>query len=578
MRMLHHCFPLETITSLLSVPNTIVIFLVPIQMVFSPQLCSYTRVPRAKGSCIQVQAFNPDLLSHIESLQKKLDDAQTRESHYYDRMIQEAQQRRDLESRMERGRFIAVLINGNHKLFRNDLLLDGLSGGIEAGKQLRASVRSFHECNPLHRAQDKILVYISADLKHLSQVCGRSDDAHVDLLRRFFVGLNQSDPLTTFVDSGDRSNSCDSLKAMFEFHLQNKHCQHVFFAGFAGCADCSAFIDAFAVADPEFPVKVTELRTTKDRPWTSSQHPLIDFDNILCDVLDVRLGAGPLKTNMTRAAGHYNTAAQNQHPESIIRMPSQHRPMKRLRSDDSTDEDAPPPAYKDLEGLAKYTRIANSPEYDPRRPSMVVEDVRPPQVAFVNQYDQRLDLPVTFDRQFLRYLFIEKPKLCNNHYLRGFCGYGNNCKWDHSVDLSPMEINSLRQKARTSACCDPHCIDAACTLGHECRRPSGQCRMEDCKFLPEQHDLVVEEVFEVDPKTMTRRKSSIAPFRKTNTNDDRSFLRPDVTIKSESSSSNGDYRNLNGIRAADEFLNGLEPNPESASRRFGRKNASDYFD
>jgi hypothetical protein len=59
MRMLHHCFPLETITSLLSVPNTIIIFLVPIQMVFSPQLYSYTRVPRAKGSCIQVQAFNP---------------------------------------------------------------------------------------------------------------------------------------------------------------------------------------------------------------------------------------------------------------------------------------------------------------------------------------------------------------------------------------------------------------------------------------------------------------------------------------------------------------------------------------
>ena len=59
MRCLHHIFPLDTITFLLSVPNTIVIFLVPVHMVLHPQLLSYSHLPRARGSSIQIFAFNP---------------------------------------------------------------------------------------------------------------------------------------------------------------------------------------------------------------------------------------------------------------------------------------------------------------------------------------------------------------------------------------------------------------------------------------------------------------------------------------------------------------------------------------
>lgn len=72
LRILHHYFPLETITSLLSVPNTIVIFLVPIHFVFHPHLCSYSRVTAAKGSSIRVQAFNPLCDQEDEELVKSV--------------------------------------------------------------------------------------------------------------------------------------------------------------------------------------------------------------------------------------------------------------------------------------------------------------------------------------------------------------------------------------------------------------------------------------------------------------------------------------------------------------------------
>jgi hypothetical protein len=59
LRMLHNTFPLDTIKHLLSQPHTIVIFLVPIKLLSHPHLFNYSRLPKARSSCLQILPFDP---------------------------------------------------------------------------------------------------------------------------------------------------------------------------------------------------------------------------------------------------------------------------------------------------------------------------------------------------------------------------------------------------------------------------------------------------------------------------------------------------------------------------------------
>lgn len=59
MRMLHHPFTTEAIQELLSRPETTIIFLVPVQLIFHPHLFAFSRIPKACGSSIQIFPFDP---------------------------------------------------------------------------------------------------------------------------------------------------------------------------------------------------------------------------------------------------------------------------------------------------------------------------------------------------------------------------------------------------------------------------------------------------------------------------------------------------------------------------------------
>lgn len=133
---------------------------------------------------------------------------------------------------------------------------------------------------------------------------------------------------------------------------------------------------------------------------------------------------------------------------------------------------------------------------------------RPSRVIYQNRYGQRLDPPVPCDKDYLNVLYTSKTRLCNNHYLKGYCQYGNNCVWDHSEVLTPLQLDTLRNKARTSACRDPFCKDPDCTLGHMCPR-GATCDIPRCKFLPEMHQIDLSEVYQFNVDTGQKQKVTV---------------------------------------------------------------------
>lgn len=121
-------------------------------------------------------------------------------------------------------------------------------------------------------------------------------------------------------------------------------------------------------------------------------------------------------------------------------------------------------------------------------------------IIYQNQYGQRLDVPLTIDRDYLQFLYDKNSRLCNNFYLKGHCPYGANCEWDHSQKLNKLQLETFRHKARTSNCRNPFCQDPSCPLGHMCPRDK-TCNIPSCKFLPEMHNIDVSQVYEYNVET-----------------------------------------------------------------------------
>ena len=130
-------------------------------------------------------------------------------------------------------------------------------------------------------------------------------------------------------------------------------------------------------------------------------------------------------------------------------------------------------------------------------------------IIYQNQYGQRLDPPLNFDKQYLKHLYEYNSKLCNNFYLKAYCPYGTNCEWDHSQLLTQMQLDTLRHKARTSNCRNAFCIDPQCPLGHMCPR-NGSCNISLCKFLPEMHQIDTSQVFEFNTVTNEKKRVEVS--------------------------------------------------------------------
>ena len=82
-----------------------------------------------------------------------------------------------------------------------------------------------------------------------------------------------------------------------------------------------------------------------------------------------------------------------------------------------------------------------------------------------NKYGQRIDTLTKFDVSETKR--VQKIKMCNVHFLRKDCPYGDECTHEHAYKPNKNELETLRQIARGTPCkYGTSCDDIKCIYGH----------------------------------------------------------------------------------------------------------------
>lgn len=229
--------------------------------------------------------------------------------------------------------------------------------------------------------------------------------------------------------------------AQFNLYYNNAHCQHIIFGGSDG--GHASYLDSYAQARGVND-RITVLLSAHT-PYSlrnaAYQFLTTTFDVFRASKINAKATGPNLGTpgnsiynkaiGSSPAYGDRDTSptiaevveANNANPAT----PKKSRGIKRSSSDEGTPFRRPaPPRYNGPGYVERASGLSdrrspsplatrqhdsdNSNEYRPEDPTLV-DDARPPKTSFVNQKDQRLDVPVRFDKQFLQVLFGTKSRL-----------------------------------------------------------------------------------------------------------------------------------------------------------------------
>ncbi|KIW15332.1 hypothetical protein PV08_05378 [Exophiala spinifera] len=398
----------------------------------------------------------------------ELDMAKDTARTYYQRMVQAESDRSHLQTSTDCDRFLLVLIDGDSMPFLDEFLSRGMEGGEAAGKHLRSSVLDYYKTNPKFHADDRVIIRVYANVRGLSRTLKAakiiSDESTFD---QFIAGFNKSHPLSDYVDAGVHKEAADSklkglLKANFELFYRNRHCQHIFFGGSADNS-YAGFLSPYTL-----PGGINDRVTLVEGPPFAYDLRKVaqGFDRV--SLTTVFRTAKIQVVNGTQAVAGIKRPAPASYGSG--------RPTPSSASTPADNRSSSPPT---------------TPNVSP--------------IIYQNQYGQRLDIPLSYDKEYLKLLYDKNSKLCNNFYLRGNCPFGSSCAWDHSQKLSQTQLDTLRYKARTSNCRNPFCTDPTCCLGHMCPRGNA-CSLPNCKFLPEMHNIDVSRLYEYNTETQEKKE------------------------------------------------------------------------
>lgn len=96
-----------------------------------------------------------------------------------------------------------------------------------------------------------------------------------------------------------------------------------------------------------------------------------------------------------------------------------------------------------------------------------------------NRAGQRVDPILKYDKEAVDK--VRRLKMCNIHFLRNECPYGEKCTHRHDKAPTPKELEILRVVARMACCRNGSaCEDPKCIYGHRCQAPE---RMDKAKYL-----------------------------------------------------------------------------------------------
>lgn len=82
-----------------------------------------------------------------------------------------------------------------------------------------------------------------------------------------------------------------------------------------------------------------------------------------------------------------------------------------------------------------------------------------------NKYGQRVDPTLIYDRESVKKM--RQLHLCQNHFLRGNCTYGDGCTNRHDYKPTKNDLHTLKAVARQTPCkFGTECDEPLCTYGH----------------------------------------------------------------------------------------------------------------
>ncbi|MCJ1357228.1 MAG: hypothetical protein MMC33_007224 [Icmadophila ericetorum] len=425
----------------------------------------------------------------------------------------------------ERDAFVLVLIDGDGMIFEDRLLQKGEVGGKEAAGILWLAVKDYvHQNLPNLSSDYKIVTRIYANLKGLGEVCSRSGlVSGAIVLEDFARGFTGSKQLFDFVDVGSGKDRADdkicgkrrwgepvrnaqlkNLVELFKLHLYNCHCRHILF----GCSHDNGYarlledlIEQQTLSqitllegvpfERELATLVTKYQTTKfPNLFRTSK---IDLYQNQYHQLPLRQRQSPEMVSQPTAsspqpmtnhtahanhANHANLANLANHGNYTNQIPpfaaSNQAAIARAQSGPVPVPASSPmaPSWASTAGAAPPAQIASPPPTP--SPHTATVSVIPR-----NKYGQRVDPMIQYDKSEVKR--VQKIKMCNVHFLRNDCPYGNECEHDHFYKPNKNELLTLRFIARQTPCrFGTGCDDTKCIYGHRC--PTGQEGSKDCRF------------------------------------------------------------------------------------------------
>jgi len=404
-----------------------------------------TKKAKLLSDLFQYIALLQDQLSTKESdLREKTDLVEL----YRSRLDKAQGQVHILEREKASNAFVTVLLDGDHMIFKPELVQKGFDGGTQAALLLKREVIDYLTvAAPSVPPDAKINVRLYANYKGLSKTIEGNKIASRALFGEFVRGFNMADTLCEYVDAGDGKDCADvKLEDMFKLHIGDVHCRHVIFGGPADRGYARLLVGY--TGDEGLRDRITLL---EGPPFARELIPLKDkFRTCKFETLFIDKNLAETGESVTAAP-----------PEVITAQPK-----------------------------LGYALVASkSGSVQPDQLARAVPNIGKKHIP-VNKNGQRVDTTLKYDQT--DFTLVKSRRLCNQFQLLGTCSfkgsYGN-CSYDHDFCLSETQKEALRAVSRLGRCISgSECRNADCIHGHHCNPRHCPGEMF-CRFLSGLHNV-----------------------------------------------------------------------------------------
>ncbi|KAF2434040.1 hypothetical protein EJ08DRAFT_21593 [Tothia fuscella] len=426
-----------------------------------------------------------------------------------------------LREAIMRDPFVLVLLDGDGMIFHDQLLNDAKNGGRQAANLLHDSTKKF--VAELLEGQAlppniRIVSRMYANLEGLANTCHKAGIVpSMEHIVEFTRGFTSGQVLFDFIDVGSGKDRADEkISETLKTHVNDVHCLQIFF----GCSHDNGHTRLLEkyMYDNEARGKITLLEGVPfekelEALMATSPFQRAKFGNLFREKKIV-LG----QTQLPSWTALNETTLRSVNGGGNGNGTSMSSPLTRVQS----PADSLSSRTNSVVINSYASRAAKAPETPETPPSSTRMKPASPAISSAkatssttvprNRKGQRVDADIPkYDKPEVDR--VKKMKMCNVHYLRNECPYGDKCTHKHDYKPNKYDIEWLKVVARMAACrFGAACDDAKCIYGHRCQAPERMDKSKftkdggktcifgtECVFPPEMHnmDCVVVRTFKV---------------------------------------------------------------------------------